>query len=203
MRNKSTKIKKEEQRIKLLWKAIIPQMILLVISTLWISFFPKDNIAIYLTNIKPVFILYGICVGILLAFAGYFFYWISKKLDKNSPTVELFEKMLAPTFSILKASDIFILSITAGFAEEFFFRGLVLKSFGIVIASIAFGLLHLPGKRYWIYALWATLSGALFGYLFLLTNCLWLPIIAHSINNIIGMFMLKKVNKDLNQKHLD
>lgn len=198
MKNKPANQKKEEFRIQLLWKAIIPQMILLVISTVWISFFPKDNISSYL-NIKSVFIFYGIGIGVILAFAGYLFYKVSKKITCNGPTSELFEKMLAPTFSSLTVPDIFILSITAGFAEEIFFRGLVLKSFGILIASIAFGLLHLPGKRYWIYALWATLSGALFGYLFLASNSLWLPIIAHSINNIIGMFMLKKVNKSLNQ----
>ena len=83
----------------------------------------------------------------------------------------------------------------SGFCEEIFFRGLLLPKIGIILSSLAFGLLHLPGRRFWIYALWASLSGALFGFLFLTFNSLWIPITAHATNNIIGMMLLKRLEK--------
>ena len=180
------------QREKLIWMTLVPQFILLLISIAWINIFPNDNVFKYLhLNLKILVV--GILAGILLALAGYGFYKYTKKTNKFSATVELFEKMLAPTFKNLKALDIISLSLISGFCEEIFFRGLILPVFGIVIASIAFGLLHLPGKRFWVYAAWATLSGFLLGWLFILSNSLWLPIIAHVVNNIVGMFMLKKL----------
>lgn len=180
------------QREKLIWITLIPQSILLLISIIWINIFPKDNVFKYLhLNLNVLFI--GVLTGVLLALAGYGFYKFTKKTNKFSATVELFENMLAPTFKNLKVLDIISLSLISGFCEEIFFRGLILPVFGIVIASVTFGLLHLPGRKFWIYAAWATLSGFILGWLFILSNSLWSPIIAHVVNNVVGMFMLKKL----------
>lgn len=180
------------RREKLIWAALSPQFVLLVISIIWINIFPEDNVFKYL-KLDLLILLKGIGVGIALALAGYLFYIITKKTKTLSATAELFETMLAPTFSVLKPMDMIALSIIAGFCEEIFFRGLLLPKIGLLISSIAFGVLHLPGFRFWIYAVWATLSGVLFGGLFLITHSLWLPITAHAVNNIVGMFLLKKL----------
>ena len=179
-------------RQRVLITAITPQLILLGISMLWIFLFPKFSILGYL-KFKLVPIIVGFFVGFALAFAGYGFYRFSKKTKKFYETVELFEEMLSPTFKGLRLIDIVLLSCVAAFCEEIFFRGLLQKAFGIVIASIGFGMLHLPGLKFWIYALWATLSGVLFGVLFNISGSLWLPITAHSVNNIIGMILLSKL----------
>lgn len=172
--------------------ALIPQGVLVFISVIWILFVPGDNIIKYFTfNLKNVFI--GFLVGILIAIAGYIFYLVSKKITFLSDTVELFEKVLAPSFNKLSIPIIFILSIAAGVCEEVFFRGLLYKKLGILFSSIVFGLLHFPGLKYWIYAIWAGFSGALFCYLFSETGSLITPIIAHAVNNITGMFLLKSL----------
>lgn len=181
-------------REKILWAALIPQIILLTISILWVYLFPKDNVFPYL-KFNPGATFIGILTGIGLAISGYGFYNLSKKIKKLSDIVELFEKVLAPVFSQLKIVDYVLLSLVSGFIEEIFFRGLLLPKIGIILSSIAFGLLHLPGRRFWIYTLWATISGALFGVLFLLSGSLWLPISGHVTNNLIGMFLLKKLKK--------
>lgn len=179
-------------REKILWAAIIPQIALLVISIIWIYVSPKDNVLKYLAfNYKTI--LFGILVGILLALLGYLFYLWALKSKKFSEIVDLFQNVLSPVFKNLKLIDIVLLSLVAGFCEELFFRGLLLPRLGIILSSIAFGMLHLPGFKYWLYVLWATLSGALLGWLFLLTQSLWSPIIAHATNNLIGMIMLKKL----------
>lgn len=182
-------------REKVIWMAIIPQMILLAISIVWIYFVPKDNVSIYL-KFKYQPFLEGVLTGIGLAITGYGFYNFAKKTKNLQATVELFENVLYPAFKNLKAMDIFLLSLISGFCEEIFFRGLIQMRCGIILASIAFGMLHLPGYKYWIYALWAILSGALFGWLFILSGSLWLPITAHAVNNIIGMFLLTRLKAD-------
>lgn len=182
-------------REKVLWMATIPQIILLVLSMSWIYFVPKDNIAGYF-KFSYLTILEGIGIGIGMSILGYIFYLVIKKTKSLSATVELFERILSPTFSHLNVLDIFLLSLTAGFCEEIFFRGLVLTKFGIILSSIAFGLLHLPGLKFWIYALWATLSGFILGFLFVWSGTLYLPIVAHAVNNICGMFLLRTIKID-------
>jgi len=184
----------DSKRERLLWSVLIPQFILLAVSIVWINISPKDNVFKYfIFSFKLLFL--GIAVGITLAIAGYLFYFFAKKTKKFPATIELFEQMLAPTFSNFKVFDLIALSCIAGFCEEIFFRGLVLPAFGIILSSIAFGMLHFPGKKFWIYALWATASGFLLGFMFKISGSLWLPITAHSVNNLIGMFMLRKINR--------
>ena len=181
-------------REKILWMALIPQFILLIISMVWICILPKDNVSVYLKfDLKALG--EGVLTGIGLATAGYGFYKLSQKVKSLSDIAELFEKVLAPMFTNLKITDAIALSLVSGFSEEVFFRGLLLPKLGIILSSISFGLLHMPGKKFWIYTLWATLSGALFGWLFLLSHSLWLPISAHAVNNIIGMILLTRLKK--------
>ena len=184
----------DNARNRIVWAVVIPQIVILAISILWICVFPQDNVAKYFRFDLSV-LLGGILTGIGLALAGYCFYLFAKKTGKFSSAVELFEKILSPSFITLKPIDIIVLSLIAGFSEEVFFRGLLNQRFGIVLSSLAFGLLHLPGKKYWIYAVWATMSGALFAYLLMVTGSIWLPIIAHGLNNLIGMFLLKTLQR--------
>ena len=192
MKNKINSNKANSVREKLIWSVLTPQFVLLIISIAWINISPSDNVFKYfIFNFK--LLIEGIGIGFALAVAGYLFYLFTKKTKRFPETVELFEQMLAPTFSNFKVFDLISLSLISGFCEEIFFRGLMLSTFGIVIASIAFGLLHLPGKKFWIYAIWATGSGFILGWLFLISGSLWLPITAHAVNNILGMFMLKTI----------
>ena len=181
-------------REQVIQAAVIPQIIMLTISIIWIYISPKDNVLNYL-KLNYLVLLYGVLTGAILAFIGYAVYKTAKRFNKLSTTIELFEKLLAPMFVNIKAVDIFSLSIVSAFCEEVLFRGLIQLKFGILISSIAFGMLHLPGLKYWIYAVWAALSGALFSYLFIFSGSLWLPITAHAVNNVIGMFLLKTIKE--------
>ena len=184
----------EITREKTIWMVITPQIAMLLVSILWIFFFPKDNVLKFF-NFSFRVLFEGLLTGFGLALAGYGFYFFAKKTKKFYEAVELFEQVLSPTFKNLKLIDLLLLSLIAGFNEEVFFRGLLFPRIGLILSSIAFGLLHFPGKKYWIYAVWATGSAALFAYLFFLSNSLWLPIIAHFTNNFIGMILLKGLTK--------
>ncbi len=184
-------------REKILWTVIIPQMILLTISTLWIYFDSKNYVLQYLKKFNIKIFACAVITGVILAFLGYGFYKWMKKAKKCQGIVELFEDVLSPAFSNLQPRDIVILSMVSGFSEEIFFRGLLFTHFGIIVSSLAFGILHMPGFKFWIYAVWAALSGVLFCFFLSLSGSLWLPIIAHIINNMIGMFILQKVKNSI------
>ena len=184
----------ELPREKTIWMVVTPQIGILLISIFWIYFFPKDNVSKYF-NFSFRIIGEGFLTGAGLALAGYGFYFFAKKTKKFYEAVELFEQVLSPTFKNLKLIDLVLLSFISGFNEEVFFRGLLFPRIGLVLSSISFGLLHFPGKKYWIYAIWATASAALFAYLFFLSNSLWLPVTAHATNNLIGMILLTRMAK--------
>ena len=182
----------EPTRGKTIQMVLIPQVVMMLVSMLWIYFFPKDAVSKFF-NFSFQVMFEGLLTGVGLAVAGYGFYFFAKKTKKFYEAVELFEQILSPAFKNLKLIDLFILSAVSGFNEEVFFRGLLFPKIGIILSSLAFGVMHFPGKRYWIYAVWATASAALFAYLFFLSNSLWLPIIAHITNNFIGMVLLTRM----------
>ena len=182
----------EFERKKTIQMILFPQIIMMLVSMLWIFFFPKDSVAKFF-NLSFQVVFEGLLTGAGLALAGYGFYFFAKKTKKFYEAVELFEQVLSPAFKNLKLIDLFLLSFISGLNEEVFFRGLLFPKVGIILSSLAFGVLHFPGKKYWIYAVWATCSAALFAYLFSISNSLWLPVIAHAANNFIGMILLMRM----------
>lgn len=181
------------------WMLLIPQSLILIISMIWILIFPSDNIIKYLT-FKPVLFIYGVGIAFVLAFSGFGVYKVAKIFrDKNKTfdnLVFFFEEALSPIIKKLSLVDVILVSVVSGFCEEVFFRGLLAVKAGIIISSLAFGLLHIPtGKdgKVWFYAVWATLSGMFLAWLFLYYGNLWITIVAHVVNNIIGMILLQRI----------
>jgi membrane protease YdiL (CAAX protease family) len=86
--------------------------------------------------------------------------------------------------------DLAVLSLMAGVGEEVLFRGLIQAGLAqwigppygvwiaIAVASIAFGLAHAVTPTY---AVLATLIGVYLGWLFLATDSLAAPIVAHAV----------------------
>jgi membrane protease YdiL (CAAX protease family) len=88
--------------------------------------------------------------------------------------------------------NILIIAVLAAVGEEFIFRGTLQNIFGktirnkhIVIWSVAiiFSAIHLQFYGF----IPRMLLGAYFGYLLLYTKTLWIPILAHFTNNLIGV----------------
>jgi len=90
--------------------------------------------------------------------------------------------------------NLFIVAVLPAIGEELLFRGLLQKlikkmtgnaHWAIWITAILFSALHLQFFGF----LPRLLLGALFGYLLEWTGTLWLPIIAHFINNAAGVLV--------------
>lgn len=84
--------------------------------------------------------------------------------------------------------NLIIIAIIPAIGEELLFRGLIQRllikwtqnaHWGILIASVLFSALHMQFFGF----LPRMMLGVLFGYLFLWSGSLWLPILCHFINN--------------------
>jgi hypothetical protein len=96
--------------------------------------------------------------------------------------------------AVRDASDagVVLMALASGIAEELVFRGLLAQLVGVVLSSVAFGLLHqVRGRARWAWAAWATVTGAVFGAIFALTGSLAGPILAHVTINLVNLRHLR------------
>lgn len=95
---------------------------------------------------------------------------------------------------------VFVLGVMAGLSEEILFRGAIQRTMqdsrlnvhaAIWITAIVFSAIHLQFYGF----LPRMILGAWFGYLFVWTRCLWVPIFAHTLNNSTVVVMNYLANK--------
>ncbi|CAK9870731.1 unnamed protein product [Sphagnum jensenii] len=101
---------------------------------------------------------------------------------------------------LLEPFDYLLVSFLPGISEELLFRGALLPLIapdwrGVAISGIVFGTLHLSGGRNSAFALWASFVGVLYGAAALSTTNVAVPMIAHSIANLIAAVQWKLENK--------
>lgn len=96
-------------------------------------------------------------------------------------------------FSNLRLIDIFIISLAAGFAEEILFRGTLQVKFGIVAASILFGLVHFITPAYIVVT---TLMGFYIGIFFYAFESLLIPILLHFMYDFGALTYLRYYVKE-------
>lgn len=110
--------------------------------------------------------------------------WMRDKEDSAKYITESF-MVMDTVWSFL--ANFLIIGIVPAFGEEFLFRGIIQKQLqnrmnahaAIWITAILFSAMHLQFFGF----IPRMLLGALFGYLFLWSGNLWVPIIAHLVNN--------------------
>ena len=95
--------------------------------------------------------------------------------------------------------NIFMIAVIPALGEEFLFRGVIQKIFtnmtknyhwGIWISAIIFSAFHMQFLGF----VPRMLLGALFGYMLVWSGSLWLPVLGHFINNLIGVLALHVQN---------
>jgi membrane protease YdiL (CAAX protease family) len=95
------------------------------------------------------------------------------------------------------STSLVLVAIFSGVGEEAFFRGAVQQEFGLVVASVLFGLAHVgPDRRYLVWTAWAVLAGFVFGILYDVSGSLLAPIIAHSGHNAATLLLWRRSRKD-------
>ena len=182
-------------RGQLLALIIVMEALLLLVATIW-CWIAKIDLLPVLSLHNPAVLLVGVGVGLVMAAFSFALSALGKRFRHKFPFFASFEEFiqetLAPIFSEVNPLDILLIALASGFCEEVFFRGVLQNQFGLVIASIVFGLFHVTGqKKHLFYVVWAALAGAMLGSLLMIFNSLWVPIIAHIINNWLSITMIR------------
>jgi membrane protease YdiL (CAAX protease family) len=109
---------------------------------------------------------------------------------------EIAEELAPRLVASADRSSLVLVSVFSGVGEETFFRGAVQQGFGLVAASLLFGLVHVgPDRRYLVWTAWAVLAGFLFGTLYEVTGGLLAPILAHSTHNAAILLLWRRRRK--------
>ncbi len=96
------------------------------------------------------------------------------------------------------STSLVLVSILSGVGEEAFFRGAIQQEFGLVVASLLFGVAHIgPDRRYLVWTAWAVLAGFVFGFLYDVSGGLLAPIIAHTAHNAATLLLWKRSREGL------
>jgi hypothetical protein len=104
----------------------------------------------------------------------------------------VYRELLVPVFGRLGFASIVMLSAVAGFAEEWLFRGVLQPMLGLAVASVAFGLAHVAGRRMLAFGVWATGMGAAMGGLADLTGGLTAPMVAHGVYDVLALLYIRR-----------
>lgn len=128
--------------------------------------------------------------GALPPFA--FFMLIMSERAKNVPVTGSLRNIvineIRDIFSKSSLSDLVLISLLAGFAEELLFRGVLQVKFGIIGASILFGLVHAVSPAYMIVT---AVMGLYIGILFQWSGSLLVPVQLHFIYDLCALVYLR------------
>ncbi len=109
---------------------------------------------------------------------------------------ELAEELAPRLIDGADRGGLLLISVFSGVGEETFFRGAVQQEFGLLVASLLFGVVHVgPDRRYLGWTTWAILAGFLFGALYDVTSGLLAPIVAHAAHNAATLLLWKRSRK--------
>ena len=109
-------------------------------------------------------------------------------------------ELVVPLFRDCSLVELAVISLVAGIGEEMLFRGLIQgaagrwiesPAVGLVLASVVFGLAH-PLTR--AYIVLAGVIGAYLGGLWLATDNLLAPIVAHALYDFLALVYLVRRN---------
>jgi uncharacterized protein len=110
------------------------------------------------------------------------------------PALRKISEELAPRLvDDADSTSLVLVSIFSGVGEEAFFRGAVQQEFGLVVASLLFGLAHVgPDRRYLVWTAWALGAGFILGLLYEVSGGLLAPVLAHSAHNAATLLLWKR-----------
>jgi membrane protease YdiL (CAAX protease family) len=165
---------------------------LCVVAVLW-AIFGRIPIQQALTPVFP-YVWLGIGLGaallllnvMTLEYGARYFAWCQR-------IKQMIEYEIAPLFRGISVSGAFMLAVISGISEEVFFRGVLQEQFGLIVASLIFGVAHVWRKNAIWYGLYAVLIGGLLGGVYASTRNLWAPVVAHMLNNFIAILYYRRL----------
>lgn len=131
--------------------------------------------------------------GVLGLLAGGFLVCLWRLGSYFVAEMRVVESYLADHLGTLDRPMVISLAIISGFSEELFFRGAVQTSFGWIVATLLFALVHSgPHRAFRWWTLFALIAGLLFSGLTLLRGNLLAAILGHITVNGINLWLLSR-----------
>ncbi len=172
----------EMSRGQILIVMAVTALILLIVTRTWMYFGP---VVLFPCRFSLSAIGWGVGFAIVIAIASALVYqvWPQYRASADYYVQLVVKPLLWP--------DLIWLGLLPGLSEELLFRGVMLPAFGrnwegIAISSLCFGALHLSGWKQWPYLVWATVVGGVLGFSAVWSGNLLVPIVAHSLTNVIS-----------------
>jgi len=131
--------------------------------------------------------------------------WMRDSENKTNQLTEAFLKVTTPGGLVV---DLIIIALLAAVGEELLFRGVILQLFvewfknrhlAVILSAILFSALHIQFYGF----LPRMVLGILFGYIFIWSGSLWIPIVLHFIFNGITVVAAYLYNKGLIQTDVE
>jgi len=166
-----------------------------------IGFWPLKTVELSPTALADNFIAAG--VGVLAAgplFAAAWGLW-NLPIRRMRRLARKVRRLLRPTFHEATVLELALVSLIAGIGEETLFRGLFQDALatwiggdagmaiGLALSAVAFGVVHFVTREY---AIMAGLAGLYLGGLFVLTDNLLAPIVAHAVYDFVAFWYLMR-----------
>jgi membrane protease YdiL (CAAX protease family) len=162
-------------------------------AILWISPHPKDAVRLRSIPLGCTISIAGASLSFAFLASGTVELLLrsGRMPERLIELLEQEERLFREVFRLQSGQDLVIvgvvLTLIAPLAEELLFRGILQGSLeraighwpGILIAALAFGLLH--GRLRFIPV---SLLGLLIGYLVMRAHSLWAGVVAHGVNNL-------------------
>ncbi|WP_099158391.1 CPBP family intramembrane glutamic endopeptidase [Virgibacillus ndiopensis] len=174
---KQSELIKHMSDFELKKQLIISQVILLVLSMLlslfmfdqmsqWFSYFNLDS--------KEI-VYYGIIPGLTIVVLDFLLIYIFPKryYDDGGINVKLFKNRTV--------GDICFITLIVALSEELLFRGVIQTSFGYIIASTIFALVHIRYLTKPVLLISVIFVSFYIGYMFEITENLYCTIVSHFI----------------------
>jgi membrane protease YdiL (CAAX protease family) len=111
--------------------------------------------------------------------------------------------IVRPLFEHVRMWHIVVISMLAGLGEELLFRGVLQPLIGLPLASLIFGAVHVGGRTFIGYGVWAACIGAVFGWLMMVTGGLLAPIVAHAVYDMLALAYVRYGPTDIYAIELD
>ena len=131
--------------------------------------------------------------------------WMRSMEDAAQVMVEKFMKVEHISGLLF---NVFMIAVLPALGEELMFRGVIQKIFstwtknrhwGIWISAFLFSAMHMQ-----FYGFLPRMAlGAMFGYLLVWTGTMWAPILAHFVNNLMGVLGYYLINKGVMTKDVE
>lgn len=114
-------------------------------------------------------------------------------LPPFAPPLTRLRRALARIVGSISLPSIALVSAASAVGEELLFRAVIQEHFGVVAGVALFAMAHVPVERdLWLWPVTAVLGGAVFGWLYVVTDAALAPMTAHFLVNAVGLWDLTR-----------